>query len=74
MKTETNSQDERTNESPKGDVREYAKRYGYAGLGYAILRMMEEGDFTPKWKFAQRLWEYEPSIDIINGYDIHPND
>lgn len=46
-------------ESPEADVKAYAKQYGYAALGYALVQMVNNGDFNPDWDFAQRLWEWD---------------
>lgn len=45
--------------TPQTDVVEYARKYGYDALGYAIVRMIDEGDFNPDWEFARKLWEYD---------------
>lgn len=47
------------NEStPQGDVIDYANKYGYDSLGYAVVQMIKGGEFFPDWDFAQNLYEY----------------
>lgn len=56
LRMENNLQDV---ESPESDVKDYANQYGYAALGYAIVRMINEGCFEPDWNFASTLWDYD---------------
>lgn len=45
-------------ETPKNDLIEYAERYGVEALGYAILNLCKENEFTPDWNLVNGIWEY----------------
>ena len=54
-------------ESPEADIKAYAKDYGYAALGYALLQMINNGEFTPDWNFAQNLWGWDGYACMVDA-------
>ena len=54
-------------ESPYNDIIDYAEKYGYEALGYALYQVAKNKDAEIDWDLVREIWEYD-------GANYCPND